>query len=67
MTAPTSIGRLDPSPAGFTAASIVDEPLVDLPPEVVHAAALQVCAHATSPSDARDLLGALGILQEVAA
>lgn len=67
MTAATSLGRLDPSPAGFTAASIVDEPLVDLPPEVVRAAALQVCAHATGPDDARELLGALGILQEVAA
>lgn len=67
MSTTTSLGRLDPSPTGFTAASIVDEPLVDLPPEVVHAAALQVCAHAISPSDARDLLGMLGILQEVAA
>jgi hypothetical protein len=63
----TGTGRLHPSPAGFTRASVVDEPLVDLPPAVTRAAALQVCSHATSPDDARDLLGTLGLLQAAAA
>ncbi|MFD6094554.1 hypothetical protein ACFWGN_20780 [Oerskovia sp. NPDC060338] len=63
----TGTGRLEPSPAGFTSANVVDGPLQALTPDVVHAATLQVCARATSTDDARDLLTTLGLLQEVAA
>ncbi|KZM34523.1 hypothetical protein [Oerskovia enterophila] len=66
MTA-TGVGRLEPSPAGFTSANVVDGPLLALDPNVVHAATMRVCARATSPDDARALLTTLGILQEVAA
>lgn len=55
-------GRLDPSPAGFTRSSVVDGPLVDLAPDITHAAALQVCGRSEGPDDARAILVMLGLV-----
>jgi hypothetical protein len=49
-------------PAGFTRASVVDGALVDLPADVMRAAALQVCAHSDGPDDARETLALLGLV-----
>lgn len=54
--------RRDVAPAGFTRASVVDGVLVDLPADVMRAAALQVCAHAGGPDDARAVLVMLGLV-----
>lgn len=55
-------GRLEPSPAGFTRSSVIDGPLVDLPPDVSRAAALQVCAHSAGPDEALAVLVMLGLV-----
>jgi len=50
------------TPAALTTAAATNGPLAGLTPDVLHAAALHVCARSTGPDDARGLLVMLGLV-----